>query len=167
MRRPLCLLFLLPLLLAACADERLPQRRPVATAAAELLPGEPLRIAVTLLDLPPGGRVREIVLIAPDGGETAAPDLAESSSERGPGYGPTGIGVTLSGGSASGVSTGVSVGVNSAGSGLVEARTFVTGTLTVPDPGGYAEAPRDWRIEIRWVDVTGDLRIVSPASPRR
>ena len=158
-------LALLALTLAACGSDPQPSYRPVATAAAEIRPERPGILFVTLLDLPPGGQVREIVLIGPEGGETRAGDLEERVSESGPGYGPTGVGLVVSGGSSSGVSTGVSVGVNSGGGGRVESRRSVTGRIPIPDPAAYAADPGAWTIEARWTDVTGETRVIRPAPP--
>lgn len=162
---PLLLAALLAVSLAACGGDPQPRYRPVATAAAAFSAESPEVIEVAVLDLPPGGRLSEIVLIAPDGREYPAVGLQERSSESGPGYGPTGVGFTLSGGSSSGLSTGVSIGVASGTGGSVEARRIVSARIPLPDPVAYAAAPRDWAIEARWIDVTGETRVIRPAMP--
>lgn len=151
------LLAALALLLAACAGPSQPHRNPVMTGEA-LLAADAATIEARLNDVPPGAEILAIVLVAPDGGETPSGPLARRYGESGPGYGPAGIGVTLSGGSSSGLSTGVSVGVNSTGGGPSEAATTVSATIVVPDPARLREEPRAWQVVARWIEVGGTER---------
>lgn len=156
--RPLqVLLAVAALLLAACDGPSQPRRNPVMTGEA-LLAADAASIEARLHDVPPGAEILAVVLLAPDGGETPSGPLARSYGERGPGYGPAGIGVTLSGGSSSGLSTGVTVGVNSTGGGPSEAATTVTATIVVPDPAALREEPRAWQVVARWIEVGGTRR---------
>jgi len=157
------LALLLVLALAGCAAPQA-HRAPVMTASAVL--ADPATIAVTLYDLPPGANLEAVVLIGADGSETPAGAVSQSYREAGPGYGPTGIGVAISGGSASGVSTGVTAGVNSSGGRGVEAGTRLATAIAIPDPARYAEDPRAWQVEVRWTDVAGGARVIRLPAPR-
>lgn len=158
-RRALLLALLGAAGLAACAEPPAPRRNPVMTGEAWLA-ADAASIEAVLHDVPPGAEILALVLIAPDGGETLSGPLRSRYGERGPGYGPAGIGVTVSGGSSSGLSTGVSVGVNSSGGGPTEAATTVSATIAVPDPAELREAPRAWRVEARWIEVGGLARVL-------
>jgi len=153
---PLALL----LLAAACADPAAPRRNPVMTGEAVVVAADGSLVEARLFDLPPGAEITAILLIGPDGGETASGPFQTSYGERGPGYGPAGIGVTLSGGSNSGLSTGVSVGVNSTGGGPSQASTTLVATIAVPEPARLLEDRRAWRVEARWIEVGGVARVL-------
>lgn len=148
------------LALAACADPAPPRRNPVMTGEAVLAADDGSLVEARLFDLPPGAAVTAIVLIAPDGGETASGPFETIYGERGPGYGPTGLGVSLSGGSNSGLAAGVSVGVNSSGGGPSEASTRLIARIAVPDPEALLADRRAWRVEARWIEVGGVARLL-------
>ncbi len=144
------------LALGACA-EPVPRRNPVMTGAARIA-DDAGTVEAQVFDVPPGADLLAILLIAPDGSETPSGPFAVVHGERGPGYGPTGIGVSLTGGSNSGLSAGISAGVNSSGGGPSEASTWLTAEIAVPDPAKLLADRRAWRVELRWVEVGGTAR---------
>ncbi len=146
------------LLLAACAEPA-PRRNPVMSGAAFVL-DEGRRVEAEVHDVPPGAQLLAIVLVAPDGGETPSGAFAETRGERGPGYGPTGQGVSISGGSSSGISTGVTLGVNSSGGGASIASDSVSTSIAVPDPAKLLADRRAYRVELRWIEVGGTPRVL-------
>lgn len=164
MRRLLALLCLV--LLAACEAGPPPRRAPVLSAEAVSAAADGSLIRVAIRDIPPGARVDEILLIAPDGGVTPARSREVTRGEGGPGFGPAGIGVGLSGGSSGGLATGVTVGVNSyGGQGGDYATNSLLADLAVPDPALYRQDPRAWRVEVHWTDVTGQAQVLPLRAP--
>lgn len=147
------------LLLGACAEPP-PRRNPVMTGTA-VVADEGRRVEVLVRDVPPGARLEAIVLVAPDGVETPAGPLVETRGESGPGYGPTGLGVSISGGSSSGVSTGVTLGINSSGGGGSIASDSVSASIAVPDPAKLLADRRAFRVELRWIEVGGTPRVLA------
>jgi len=148
------------LLATACAEPAPPRRNPVMTGEAVVVAADGALVEARLFDLPPGAEVTAILLVAPDGSETASGPFQTSYGERGPGYGPAGIGVTVSGGSRSGIDTGVTVGVSSTGGGPSQASTTLVATIAVPDPAKLLEDRRAWRVEARWIEVGGVARVL-------
>lgn len=169
MPRPLRRLILslcLGLLAAACAEGPPPRRAPVMTAEALAPLADGSVIQVEVRDIPPGARVDEILLIAPDGGATPSRSREITRVEGGPGYGPAGIGIGVSGGSSGGIATGITVGVNSfGGQGGDYAGNRLLADIAVPDPALYRRDPRAWRIEVRWTDVTGQAQVLPLRAP--
>jgi hypothetical protein len=118
------------------------------------------RVEAEVHDVPPGAQLLAIVLVAPDGVETPSGAFAETRGERGPGYGPTGLGVSISGGSSSGVSAGITLGVESSGGGASVASDSVSATIAVPEPAKLLADRRAYRVELRWIEVGGTPRVL-------
>lgn len=159
--RPLVLALLLAL--AACAGDRPPPAAPppgLPRAGVEL-PAEGQELLIVIENLQAGDRLLAVELLSPDGQRTAAETRSSALHRSGSRRQPT---VGIVGGSDRGV--GVMLGFDlfssrretPAADGLsrvVEAR------VSLPDPADYRARPGAYRIEITYLDVTGDRRRLS------
>ena len=164
--RGLLPVMLLALLLSACAQDE--PRRPQRVVASAVLTGpEAEAVRVHVSQMPPGTVIESIALIDPEGTESEAAEFRRGASESGPileGGSILGIGVV--GGLSSGVSTRASVGTGGLRSGDALRTQQITAQIPVPDPAAYLVQVRDWRIEVRYRDVSGSARVLILRAPR-
>ena len=155
------------LALAACAGGEPESPRQVRAAAGFTEP-EASEVLVEVYEIPPGASIERILLLGPGGERLAASELRRSSSEIGPGLlARPGIGVAVTGGSSSGVTPSLSLGYSvTRQSGPSRKTRQVTARIVLPDPAAYRAAAGSWRVEIHYVDVTGDARVLTLPAPR-
>ena len=157
---------LLAVLLSACAQDE--PRRPQRVVASAMLTGpEAEAVRVHVSQMPPGTVIESIALIDPEGIESEAADFRRGASESGPTLeGGTILGVGVVGGLSSGGSARASVGTGGLRSGNALSTQQLTATIPVPDPSAYLDQVRDWRIEVRYRDVSGSARLLTLRAPR-
>ena len=153
------------LLLDACAEER-PEPPKILQVAARLPGPAHEAIEVTVYDIPPGTQVEQVWLTGPHGERLSGAAVARSRSETGPGLvtGPS-VGIAVTGGSSSGINPSVGVGWGVTGGGPSKQSRRVTYLIALPADIGYQEAPRAWRIEVHYRDVTGTELVRSIPGP--
>lgn len=153
------------LLLGGCAEDR-PEPPKILQVAARLPGPAHEAIEVTVYDIPPGTQVEQVWLTGPAGERLSGSAVASSRGETGPGLvtGPS-IGVGVTGGSSSGINPSVGVGWGIITSGSSRQSRQITYLIPLPDELGYENAPRAWRIEVRYRDVTGAEQVRSIAGP--
>lgn len=157
---------ILAVALAACADP-VAQRPTVLRATAALGGPEAEVIEVWVSQIPPGTRVEQVVLIDPDGAVTAARETLWSDSESGPGQvsRPL-IGIGVSGGSSGGIKPSLGLGWRVTGGGPSLRTSRLLARIPVADPEAYKSTAASWRVEVRYLDVTGAARVLSQAAPQ-
>ena len=155
------------LVLAACAGDK-PQSPRQVRAVAGFTGPEATKILVEVYEIPPGTAIERILLLGPGGERLAAPELRRSSSETGPGLlARPSIGVAVTGGSSSGVTPSLSLGYGvTRASGPDRKTRQVSATIALPDPAAYRAEAGSWRVEVHYLDVTGDARVLTLPAPR-
>ncbi len=158
----------LSLLLAACADAE-PERTGFLRAQATLeapvgATGAGLAVEVVLDDIPPGYEIERVTLIDPGGGRHGAERLVPARRQSGTAVPGALIGIAVTGGSSSGIKPALSLGI---GTGLREETRIgkrVLARVPLADPAAFRDHPKRWRIEVTYLDVTGERRsVVLPA----
>ncbi len=152
------------LLLAACADAE-PARTGFLRARASLeAPVGATRagaaVEVVLDDIPPGYEVELVVLVDPGGGRHEAERLVPARRQSGAAVPGALIGIAVTGGSSSGIKPALSLGI---GTGLREETRIgrrVLARVPLPDPAAFRDHPERWRIEVTYLDITGERRSV-------
>ena len=158
----LSILLTIALVLAACA-EKLPEPSRVMRASAALQAPSGEAVEVVVFDIPPGRRIEAVALIDAGGGRHAAPALAPAVRESGPGSvsNPL-IGLGVRGGSSSGLKPSLSLGWNmTSGDDPGRRSRRVTARIPIADAGVYRAAAHKWRIEVIFLDITGERRSLS------
>jgi hypothetical protein len=158
----LSILLPIAIVLAACAETPPEPSRVMRVSAALQAPaGEAVEVVV--FDIPPGRRIEAVALLDAGGSRHAAPALAPAVRESGPGSASNPlIGLGVRGGSSSGVKPSLSLGWNmTAGDDPGRRSRRVTARIPIPDAGVYRENARNWRIEVIFLDVTGERRSLS------
>ncbi len=145
------------LVLPACAE---PVPHPPGLPRAEAaVPGPGAEaVEIVVADLPAGHEVREVALIDPAGVRHPAERLAPALREGGVAAPGAGIGLGVSGGSSSGIRPSLSLGL---GTGMRE-ETYrsrrVIARVPLADPAALQGEAWRWRVEVVYVDVTGERR---------
>ncbi len=147
------------LLLAACAGAE-PERTGFLRARASLEAPVGAAVEVILDDIPPGYEIERVTLIDPGGGRHRAEGLVPARRQSGTAVPGAIIGIAVTGGSSSGVKPALSLGF---GTGLREQTRIarrVLARVPIADPAAFRDHPKRWRIEVTYLDVTGERRSV-------
>ncbi len=152
------------LLLAACAGAE-PERTGFLHARASLeAPVGATRagvaVEVILDDIPPGYEIERVTLIDPGGGRHGAERLVPARRQSGSAVPGALIGIAVTGGSSSGIKPSLSLGI---GTGVREETRIgrrVLARVPIADPAAFRDHPERWRIEVTYLDVTGERRSV-------
>jgi hypothetical protein len=152
------------LLLFACAGAE-PERTGFLRARASLeVPVGATRagaaVEVVLDDIPPGYEIERVTLIDPGGGRHGAERLVPARRQSGTAVPGALIGIAVTGGSSSGIKPALSLGI---GTGLREETRIgrrVLARVPLPDPAAFRDHPKRWRIEVTYLDITGEHRSV-------
>lgn len=156
------LAILIPLVLLATACTGQQPRHPLSLRASAGFAGpDAMVVEVRVFEIPPGTSIERVVLLAPTGERLAARELVRSVRETGPGLiARPRVGLAVTGGSSSGVTPALSLGYGIARAQGSSLRTRqVSALITLPDPAAYRATAPQWRIEVHYVDVTGDSRV--------
>ncbi len=117
-------------------------------------------VEVVLDDIPPGYEIERVTLIDPGGGRHGAERLVPARRQSGTAVPGALIGIAVTGGSSSGIKPALSLGI---GTGIrEETRTGkrVLARVPIADPAAFRDHPERWRIEVTYLDVTGERRSV-------
>ncbi len=154
--------------LLACAGAE-PERTGFLRAQATLeapvdATGAGAAVEVVLDDIPPGYEIERVTLIDPGGGRHGAERLVPARRQSGTAVPGALIGIAVTGGSSSGIKPALSLGI---GTGLREETRIgkrVLARVPLADPAAFRDHPKRWRIEVTYLDVTGERRsVVLPA----
>jgi hypothetical protein len=105
-------------------------------------------------------RERVELLIDPGGGRHGAERLVPARRQSGTAVPGALIGIAVTGGSSSGIKPALSLGI---GTGLREETRIgkrVLARVPIADPAAFRDHPKRWRIEVTYLDVTGERRSV-------
>ena len=147
----------LPLLACAGAE---PERTGFLRARASLEVPAGAAIEVILDDIPPGYEIERVTLIDPGGGRHGAERLVPARRESGTAVPGALIGIAVTGGSSSGIKPSLSLGI---GTGVREETRIgrrVLARVPIADPAAFRDHPERWRLEVTYLDVTGERRSV-------
>ncbi len=147
------------LMLAACAGAEL-ERTGFLHARASLEAPVGLAIEVVLDDIPPGYEIERVTLIDPGGGRHEAERLVPARRQSGTAVPGVLIGIAVTGGSSSGIKPALSLGF---GTGLREETRIgrrVLARVPIADPAAFRDHPKRWRLEVTYLDITGERRSV-------
>ncbi|MCH6586914.1 MAG: hypothetical protein IH805_01160 [Proteobacteria bacterium] len=117
-------------------------------------------VEVVLDDIPPGYQIERVTLIDPGGGRHRAERLVPARRQSGTAVPGVLIGIAVTGGSSSGIKPALSLGF---GTGLREETrigTRVLARVPIADPAAFRDHPKRWRLEVTYLDITGDRRSV-------
>jgi hypothetical protein len=156
------------LLLWACAEPE-PERPEFMRARATLeapvgatRAGEAVEVAIA--DIPPGYRIERVVLLDPGGGRHGAERIAPAMRQSGRAAPGALIGIGVTGGSSSGVKPAFSLGLGTGVRDETRTSRRVLARVPLAAPAAFREHPERWRIEITYIDVTGERRsLILPA----
>ena len=154
-----CVIAALCLLLWACAGAE-PERTGFLRARASLEAPAGAAVEVVLDDIPPGYVIERVTLIDPQGGRHGAERLVPARRQSGTAVPGALIGIAVTGGSSSGIKPALSLGF---GTGLREETRIgrrVLARVPLPDPAPFRDHPERWRLEVTYLDVTGERRSV-------
>ncbi len=154
-----CVIAALCLLLWACAAAE-PERTGFLRARASLEAPAGAAVEVVLDDIPPGYVIERVTLIDPQGGRHGAERLVPARRQSGTAVPGALIGIAVTGGSSSGIKPALSLGF---GTGLREETRIgrrVLARVPLPDPASFREHPERWRLEVTYLDITGERRSV-------
>ncbi len=154
-----CVIAVLCLLLWACAGAE-PERTGFLRARASLEAPAGAAVEVVLDDIPPGYEIERVTLIDPQGGRHGAERLVPARRQSGTAVPGALIGIAVTGGSSSGIKPALSLGF---GTGLREETRIgrrVLARVPLPDPAPFRDHPERWRLEVTYLDVTGERRSV-------
>ncbi len=147
------------LLLLACAGAE-PERTGFLRARASLEVPVGAAVAVVLDDIPPGYEIERVTLIDPGGGRHEAERLVPARRQSGTAVPGALIGIAVTGGSSSGIKPALSLGF---GTGVREETRIgkrVLARVPIADPAAFRDHPKRWRIEVIYLDITGERRSV-------
>ncbi len=147
----------LPLL--ACAGAK-PERTGFLRARASLEVPAGAAIEVILDDIPPGYEIERVTLIDPGGGRHGAERLVPARRQSGAAVPGALIGIAVTGGSSSGIKPSLSLGI---GTGVREETRMgrrVLARVPIADPAAFRDHPERWRLEVTFLDITGEHRSV-------
>jgi hypothetical protein len=119
-----------------------------------------LAVEVVLDDIPPGYEIERVTLIDPGGGRHGAERLVSARRQSGAAAPGVLIGIAVTGGSSSGIKPALRLGI---GTGLREETRIgkrVLARVPIADPAAFRDHPKRWRIEVTYLDVTGERRSV-------
>ena len=145
--------------LFACAGAE-PERTGFLRARASLEAPAGAAVEVILDDIPPGYEIERVVLIDPGGGRHGAERLVPARRQSGTAVPGALIGIAVTGGSSSGIKPALSLGI---GTGLREETRIgkrVLARVPIADPAAFRDHPKRWRLEVTYLDVTGERRSV-------
>ncbi len=117
-------------------------------------------VEVVLDDIPPGYEVERVTLIDPGGGRHGAERLVPARRQSGTTVPGALIGIAVTGGSSSGIKPALSLSI---GTGVREETRIarrVLARVPIADPAAFRDHPERWRIEVTYLDVTGERRSV-------
>ncbi len=117
-------------------------------------------VEVILDDIPPGYEIERVTLIDPGGGRHEAERLVPARRQSGAAVPGALIGIAVTGGSSSGVKPALSLGF---GTGVREETRIarrVLARVPIADPATFRDHPKRWRIEVTYLDITGERRSV-------
>ncbi len=117
-------------------------------------------VEVVLDDIPPGYEIERVTLIDPGGGRHGAERLVPARRQSGTAVPGARIGIAVTGGSSSGIKPALSLGI---GTGLREETRIgrrVLARVPIADPAAFRDHPERWRIEVTYMDVTGERQSV-------
>ncbi len=115
-------------------------------------------VEVVLDDIPPGYEIERVVLVDPGGGRHGAERLVPARRQSGTAVPGALIGIAVTGGSSSGIKPALSLGI---GTGVREQTRIgrrVLARVPIADPTAFRDHPERWRIEVTYLDVTGERR---------
>ena len=152
----------LPLLACAGAE---PERTGFLHARASLeaplgTTGAGAAVEVVLDGIPPGYQIERVTLIDPGGGRHEAERLVPARRRSGTAVPGVLIGIAVTGGSSSGIKPALSLGI---GTGVREETRIgrrVLARVPIADPAAFRDHPKRWRIEVTYLDITGERRSV-------
>ncbi len=147
------------LLLAACAGAE-PERTGFLHARASLEMPAGAAVEVVLDGIPPGYQIKRVTLIDPGGGRHEAERLVPARRRSGTAVPGVLIGIAVTGGSSSGIKPALSLGI---GTGVREETRIgrrVLARVPIADPAAFRDHPKRWRIEVTYLDITGERRSV-------
>ncbi len=145
----------LPLLACAGAE---PERTGFLRARASLEAPAGAAVEVVLDDIPPGYEIERVTLVDPGGGRHEAERLVPARRRSGTAVPGAIIGIAVTGGSSSGIKPALSLGL---GTGLREETRIgrrVLARVPIADPAAFRDHPERWRIEVTYLDITGERR---------
>ena len=152
------------LLLAACAGAESERTGFLRARASLEVPVGATRagaaVEVVLDDIPPGYQIERVTLVDPGGGRHGAERLVPARRQSGAAVPGVLIGIAVTGGSSSGVKPALSLGI---GTGVREETHIarrVLARVPIADPAAFRDHPKRWRIEVTYLDVTGERRSV-------
>ena len=154
-----CVIAALCVLLFACAGAD-PERTGFLRARASLEAPTGTAVEVVLDDIPPGYVIERVTLIDPQGGRHGAERLVPARRQSGTAVPGALIGITVTGGSSSGIKPALSLGF---GTGLREETRIgrrVLARVPIADPAAFRDLPKRWRLEVTYLDITGERRSV-------
>lgn len=164
--RRFAIIQLIALMLAACGGQG-PLRPRTLKAVAGFAGPEATAIEVRITEIPPGVHVERVVAVGPGGRLLAASELSRSERESGPGLtSRPSLGLAVTGGSSSGVTPSLSLGWNLSGGGPSRRSRQVTAQIPLPDPAAFASEAADWRIEVHYIDVADQSRVLALPAPK-
>ena len=143
--------------LFACAGAE-PERTGFLRARASLEAPAGAAVEVVLDDIPPGYEIERVTLIDPGGGRHGAERLVPARRQSGTAVPGALIGIAVTGGSSSGIKPALSLGI---GTGLREETRIgrrVLARVPIADPAAFRDHPERWRIEVTYLDITGERR---------
>ncbi len=117
-------------------------------------------VEVVIDDIPPGYEVERVTLIDPGGGRHGAERLVPARRQSGAAVPGARIGIAVTGGSSSGIKPALSLAI---GTGLREETRIgrrVLARVPIADPAAFRDHPERWRIEVTYLDITGERRSV-------
>ena len=117
-------------------------------------------VEVILDDIPPGYEIERVTLIDPGGGRHGAERLISARRQSGAAAPGARIGIAVTGGSSSGIKPALRLGF---GTGLREETRIgkrVLARVPIADPAAFRDHPERWRIEVTYLDITGERRSV-------
>ncbi len=117
-------------------------------------------VEVILDDIPPGYEIERVTLIDPGGGRHGAEHLVPTRRQSGTAVPGARIAIAVTGGSSSGIKPALSLGI---GTGLREETRIgkrVLARVPIADPAAFRDHPERWRIEVTYLDITGEHRSV-------
>jgi hypothetical protein len=115
-------------------------------------------VEVVIADIPPGYTVERVVLIDPRGGRHAAGRLVPATRQSGTAVPGAIIAIGVTGGSSSGIRPSLGLGI---GTGVREETRIsrrVLARVPIAEPAAFREHPERWRVEVTYLDVTGERR---------
>ena len=115
-------------------------------------------LQVYITEIPPGTTIREVVVAGPQGERLSTRDFVTWTSESGKGVSGGPISLRL------GYNAPVPrSGIQGGRPGLLSKRKRAW--ILLPAESTYLDAPQRWRVEVHYVDVVGDARVLRLDAP--